>query len=49
MKKSYRKPTGGLKRLAATTKRKATVGAITAAHIAMFGEKPSKKRIKTGC
>lgn len=43
-----KKKIGGLKRLAATTKRKATVGAITAAHIAMFGEKPNKKRIKTG-
>lgn len=48
MKRTYRKPTGGLKRVAATTKRKATVGAITAAHIAMFGEKPSRKRIKMG-
>lgn len=44
-----KKKTSGLKRLAATTKRKATVGAITAAHIAMFGEKPGKKRIKTRC
>lgn len=43
-----RKKTTGLKRLAATTKRKATVGAITAAHIALFGEKPSKKRVKMG-
>lgn len=43
-----RKKTTGLKRLAATTKRKATVGAITAAHITLFGEKPSKKRVKMG-
>lgn len=41
-----KKKTSGLKRLAATTKRKATVGAITATHIVMFGEKPSKRRIK---
>lgn len=48
MRKSYRKPTTGLKRLAATTQRKATVGAIMATHMVLFGEKPGKKRVKMG-